>query len=922
MYQEAPPEFLGAVVFAMGYSPSTVGRIRLRKVIRSTGTDYNFFDISGVTSGAPLGYLGLFSNSHGHRRISGDHRVIMVESEISMLVLQQELLARGIPNVSVVASAGANNETDLLYDAGYQNVDLLMDHPDPALGKGEDQVKLKLSSAQRIQPRVFIAWDALQKGVFTVKDPDDALQAHGWDHVAKLLIDDADKTFVPSNVWAAERAIEAGVQIPETNLLARQSCAVEYGKCVRQPTLLSAFVTQVSNALGLPPGPLRAAIVSVKDDEAGLLARIVETLKSDFVVLHKNDSIRAGTLTLFHKQQRRSVTINVNEGSSIVTALSNFYGEMYSYVVNNIGIPGVGVEENENKASISTIRDSQKFLADYYRIAFQSIYQGVLDERDSIQLGPGIHFYPAKDGEPYSIARIHNANQWFKLYIPHDTTQRVRVEELGGPVDGEYAFRPTDQPWSSCIVDAASLEATNDIPLELMQSTFRRIRAAIDAAWKFRHQDADTLFATALLFVIAAGGAFDIKLIVRILGESNSGKSTLMSLYCRGQYPSIVLCEASGYSSNYTTASLYHEFNDSRLTMALDEASQDHKIQTQKTRQMEDINEMIRQIAFEGGVSVNRVGPNGKVVKYRLHTNVLMTTVTEPRDHQESNRSYFLETVREVGRRDPQHTLNAILGAANFPELRRIIQIGILKYLPRLHKSQKEFYTLFNEKQIASFTVPSRFLRNFAPIGAVLDLMGYDALAEIRKMIETRKDRILAQDNNSASKSTLDQLLRGTMIEVPTETGLQTKRLLSVLIEPNAESVLREADLGIYYAADAKLLAIDMTQAFGNRGFFSKQYDGNQSVVSDTFSQYTLRTALAQSPNLVPQAQWPRYNIPDRFWQMGKGAPSNLIVLDVSTYIASALTAPPGASKPPGGAKAAADAIALLQETTKDTGHF
>jgi hypothetical protein len=52
---------------------------------------------------------------------------------MSMLSGHEKLIDSGIPDVIVLASAGSNNDSDMIFRAGFETADLMMDHPDPAV---------------------------------------------------------------------------------------------------------------------------------------------------------------------------------------------------------------------------------------------------------------------------------------------------------------------------------------------------------------------------------------------------------------------------------------------------------------------------------------------------------------------------------------------------------------------------------------------------------------------------------------------------------------------------------------------------------------------------------------------------------------------------------------------------------------------
>lgn len=851
MYSSVPAEYALSVTFHTGYSATLAGRIRCRRVILSQGTDNAFWNMPGHSEQDPIGYLNLMNGSAGSRREkSGTTRLIMVESEISALVLQQAIYAAGLPDVIVIASAGSNNTVDQLYAAGFSEVDLLMDHPDPTVGKGEEQLRIKLQTALHVHARVFTQWDVFAGHSITVKDPDDVFQTYGWEHVAHWLFEEPN-AFVPAAHWAAERAVEEAERLPDSNLLARQNAAAEYGRCVQHPTLLSAFVTRVAAALDIPPGPLRSAIVQLKDDETGLISRIVETIKAEFAILYRDETARGHTIVLYHRENRRYVHVPVSEGPAIITALSNVLGEMYRYFCANVGLP----LEDQDNTSPTAIRDGQRFVGDYLRIAFQEIYCGVLNKSECTVIGPGIHYYPGEEGETKSIMRIHNGQRWFKVIVDSQT-DTMTSEELTAPTDGEVLFDDADKCWSSVLTSADALAEANALPLEEVQVAFRQVYAMIERGWRFRHQHEDALFFTAALFMFAAGDAFDIKIIMRIIGESNSGKSTLLSLLCKGQVPELTLCENSGYMTSYTNASIYQTFNRVRNAMILEEASQDPTVSTHKTVQMDDINETLRQIIYAGGLQITRATPQGRPIKYELFTNVAMTTITEPRDIQEANRSYMIETVREDNRIDPTLAIRRQISTQDYSRLRRIVQLGMLRYFPRLREKQQALYDTLNTTSVASYTAHSRFLRNFAPIGAILDLMGYDAMEEIKRMIEAKKERQLSQAANSASRILVDRLLRSAVVPMSGGNGrLAMTTPLQCLAAPGGYETLNSANVGIVIDPNTWVLVFDHVALMSTGGAGSRINE----IIRQTPHQ--VKATIDQHPDIIPSRRYKELNI-------------------------------------------------------------
>jgi hypothetical protein len=176
-------------------------------------------------------------------------------------------------------------------------------------------------------------------------------------------------------------------------------------------------------------------------------------------------------------------------------------------------------------------------------------------------------------------------------------------------------------------------------------------------------------------------------------------------------------------------------------------------------------------------------------------------------------------------------------------KIRRDLSIGLLRLMPRLRRSQNEIYKTLNEKQLASFQAPTRFLRNFAPIGAVLQTLGLDWEPMVVEMIESRKIACFRRRQNSTSGLVDDKLLRA-----PTVVTEFAQRVLSVMqcaTMAGGYEMLNGAGIGITLNPNNWTLIVDFVAATSPGGAVYRMNDLNKHT------PHQLKALLDHHPDVV-----------------------------------------------------------------------
>lgn len=838
LLKDVDAAWVGAVTFHTGLTPTTPGRLRLR--LPKDEKVYNV--LPGYTDDEPNGFFGLFAESaavYGADE-SMDVTWLAVEGENDAISLQERFLEAGHTGVRVVATCGDANETDQLARAGVTRVYLVGDEPSEEGGKGDGFVQRRLVSAVETDVRVFVRWDQLAEG--SPKDPDQAIQLYGTEVLWRLLVTDRDTTYVAADRWAIGKAVEAASRFPEDELKQRTACAAGYGQCARHPALLAHFVEEVAEALGLSATVLRGEIVKARDDEAGYISRIVETIRQEFHVLFKEDNARGGTLTLFHKKSRRYIEFFMTDGEAMIAQFSNVFGDMYAFFRDHVGLFGAGGDPNlEGNRRVALIKDVQKDLREYLKFAMQEINHNVPTKQECDVLGQGLFYKPRHDAPGEHCAYVNNGTRVYKITWPRPGQPVIDVVELEGPSDGPYVFEPGARPWSKVITGVDALKSANALTTQDVRTAVHAVKRLFDTCLRWKHQEITSTYLAWHLLSLAVHNAFPTKVMLAFQGESGSGKSTASSVFTGSQYKSIQLLEAFLTAAQYTLASIIQTWNGSALGMCLEEFEDDGNGLLHKGLQVANINEALRQSVGDEGITVRRGTAAGKSRTYLIHVPIILTGILGPRMPQDQNRRYTVETVREEGLKDTLVAIGELFSAEELAAIRRVVTLGLIPHMPMLARMHDEVVKDLNQNRVTDFAVPMRFLRNFVPLACVMKLLGEDYRAFVREACVAHREQLAAQAHNTLATNLFEKLLR---LPLQVSEGAKSS-VISLLSKAEEWRLLNRMCVGVYYDEATQTLMVDWLTACSPGGIFYRVEDFQKMTSAN------LKYAMDQHPNAV-----------------------------------------------------------------------
>lgn len=914
--KDLQPEWTNAWLYVTGHSLTMPARVRLRR----PGKDKFIRILEGSRPDEPTGFWNLYNPVFSEAMDPKGVQLLVVEGENDALSLQESIYREGRRGLLVIGSCGSDTETEALKEAGFNEAQLMSD---AYTAQGEKWLLRRLHSGGDMTLGLFDAWHRLPPEYQLAKDPDEIVQSGGFETLFKLFKEPG--TFVPPEEWALRRLLD---RLPDNSQASSASetagLIVEYAQALRHPAAREKFLLEAEAKTGVPSGVVRPLIEQGGDTDRGMLARFEHALRQDFHFLYLEHERGGVYMAVEHRATSRSGKLPLDSGKSVVGYFAAFVGSVLDYVQARVGLPQARLASDKAQRGDEPVLDLQVVIGDYLFATLQLIAPTVPPIDQCERVGAGVHYV---HNQHYALrldpARLYvnDAKVVYRLW--DDGADHVRLERLNSHADKHLLFRRDEAmmcPWIE------ELPAVNDVTLEDVQWAYATLTELFRVGWRFTHHDVDPEMLALLMFVFAAGDVFDHHVVLSLIGPSSSGKSTAISLFAGGQYPANRLLPYVSYQSGYTMASIQQALHLSPALLVLEEFSRDSSFQTHKGAQVENVNEMLRQIIFPGGHTGTRGRSKDEELsqrrkEYRLRTNVLTSSLTQARDIQDVNRRFYVETVKKPGFADPSQLVNSVLPDKSeaMLRMRRTLLLAPLKYHARLREAEAACYAELASGTFFDTPVESRFLRNFYGVGAVLSLLDQDWRSFVRKVTETRKEWLDSTSAMSADQEVFKALLRTNALTVAQGANPTSVQAILAHGTPDHEFAINGAKKGIYIVreGDSTFLCVEWTALMGDNAY------SKQAALRAVHARALRETANQHASALRPEAMAYVLRVLSEWGLLF--SPSDVTVYDVTalraelqakTKHAVSLTegakghgaasdpdAPPGFSVPPGSTK-------------------
>ena len=848
-------QWIHCVTFHTGYGISTPGAIRLRK---PSNDKTGGIDTIGRLRGEedPVGFYGLYQPRLRHltpRQVADTH-VLVVEGEHDTNAYIEGLLEAGKSGVLPIGCIGTHNNLDLLADAGIERPHLFSDEPSMAYGKGEAWTTHVLCESDKCDARVFSGWHLLNEG--NPKDPDDAIRIHGFDKVYALTLG-PEAQYQTVEAWALDRLHERTAELQDPR--DRLSHAIELGKCVKNSAAFALYLDSAAKLAGVPVAALRQELVKTSFTEVGYVARLADAIGNEFHKSYREDSSRGGELFLFHRQKRHAIQFYLTDGRAMMAQMSNVYGDMWTWIKDHVGLPPALDDANlEGAPSSLLLPDKMRILGDYLAIAMQQVYQGVPARIECSEHNQGPWWLEDPGHPGTKCIYIHNGDKTYKGVWRPGTDALLDWWELPGPSDGRELFNHDGtKRWSREIGSVADLEAGNAYTKADLAVALRKLSAMFAKLWKLKYGELDAKFLAYHLAATAVTQAFETKSIVHVLGETNAGKSSILSCFGGTQFPDLSLVEASHYRANYTAAFVSQTWNRCALAMLLDEFEDEQSSRSHKGQQVENLSEMMRQLVTAKGTDPGRGSNDGKPRSTILHSFAMLASILRASKPQDNNRRMMIElfTNNDSGAKPPDIAMFEFFKRSEYEDIKRMFSIGMHKWVPELSALQKKVSQEIAKEGLVDYRVPARFSDNLLPAVAVMALVEEEAVWKkfLADTFKARREAIVEVAQDTSSNTLFERILNVPNCQYANGKRASVNQLIS---RQDTVEELNKSPCGVYFDERNKLLVINWWAVNAVGGGLLYRVDNY-----DQMSPQNLKHTFDQHPNALKPNELKEYRV-------------------------------------------------------------
>jgi len=841
----------GSVVFFYYTSPTTIGRLRIRRP--NTNEYYAVEDPYEKT----VGLFGLNMFSH----ILGDlskRALYVVEGELDALSLISHQLSAGLDNVCVVGTGGTmESNLDQLAQFGFENAWLVQDNDAAGTGWARE-----LMSENDKVTRVF-RWKA-DDATRHIKDVDEAIRAHGFESFYRRLCD--EDNFPRNHEWVSEQLESDLAIIDKDDLDGRLEKAAEWGKCIRSDAQKTKYVSSAVQFYGFDKKLLLQEMQG-DEEESRFVGRLAHQLAEREYHFMQQREVGNGKQTIVSAWSRRKKVIRnlpISSISSTRAAIEADLGRLDEYIKEELGEPPFLTHRLNNQGQPMALPFTQKMqmIGQYF---LQAVVSAIPDSRPESmmkKLGQGFHYVPDFEDEKPAVILV-NGIKCYKGTFTEDGND-VKYEELDGPLSGDYTFRLCNSPWSKSLRSVKDIEAGAKVnPKEVFEKLFE----VLMTGWRFQNQELDAQFLAADVLYTPIAAAFEHMVVINVQGETHSGKSTLMQVIGGDVYRDVRLCESCKYLDDYTAAGVRQLLAGDSLRLFLDEFEDENVTSgariNRRSMSVRDILQMIRTIS--GGGSGVRGTPDGEAKESRLYFPITIGGVHTVQETVDVNRFVHISTKHIEGFGDAVGYIRSKFSTEELVQLRRDVTTCLLTRIPELIQTQKDVIQEFaNNSKLPTGSL-ERQNKNFYPAAALMKMMGLDyrkflvdicttKLETLRERGGTKRDSEVLWDNVLHTQINLKH------VGVEDVGGLAS--LAKLLSEPATRHIFNETDLGVYLVEGKNWLIVFWHKAVPGvlrnaAEFRYTAHPGRLKLIADQDKRVVPREKLKRSSFLKKEV-WPR----------------------------------------------------------------
>ena len=815
--------FIGAPVFTLYNSPHNIGRFKIR--LPEKGHTHvmppdEFEDVPGVYG------LGWDQYKACWDPKSKQQTVYAVEGEMDCLSIMAHMAETGNiwgPVVSLGGTGSVEGSEESLIRSMVTDVHFIGDAPtkgglEKISASGDEAIVKWLAGFSKLRSYIFSneAWDKLAPA----DDPDNAmhLDCVGPDKTFLELYLNRKDNYQPSGQWVFERAYDKLEKLDPADYRGLTEAAVEVGRILLNPLDRDAYVQRICDAFPLlKPDPLKRSLTSSIVSEEAFIMRFKEAIESVMFLVGTDSANADRRLLCVGKRKETVYSFKLDSPSSAVKELATISGGLFQFVLNHVGWPSF-VPNPSTKEGDGCMESIDKQVRYYANEAVLRCAVGLPDLKDQILYRQGYHCIRDEEGKIIGEYVVDGGNV-FKI-ISRDHTGAHWIK-LDGPRDGNIVFdtgytkRSIEKPWYPGGLTVEILEEGNNVNIKELYRDLVNIYS--DGFFFKNHHIVPDLLASMLL-VLVINNCLPRQLMTIITGETNSGKSSLLStLSPIGGAKTMRLLYCSMGFDGFTEAGISALVDNCPMAMCLDEAEAEEGTNRAESTKM--IQELFRSCVAGAGLRVRSASVNGAsdVSIRRIFCPIFYCAISGVSRPQDFNRMITVETIRVEGRDNVKNIIQAKYGPDFVSNVARKLAVGMYRYVPNIIESYANIEKDFSSFEgILGHKLDYRYASSLYPVLAALDVVGLDWREFLKEFVTSNKDNIDRATKYSESSSALSAMMHNPIIKVPTgdkDLPHTYRSIAQLMVNPGQRHHINSSSVGIYLDEERQLLLVLLDQA-------------------------------------------------------------------------------------------------------------
>lgn len=851
--------------FAFFYytSPTTIGRIKLRKPVDGKNVPYYFIEDEFASN---FGWFGLNTFSHLRGRLQ-KHPLYVLEGEMDVLALVAHQEAEGFDDIFSIATSG-KGEYDVTpaYEFGFSNIRAIPDND----VSGRSWAVALMEENEHVD-RIF-RWGKDPR----IKDPDEAIRAWGFESTYDKL---RDVSNYPRNYeWCAEQLEQDLLSIDDTDIKRRNDKAAYYGQSLQDDSERAAFLAEATQQPGIDKTAVIQLMMLTNNTPEAFVLRLAKQLEIEYRFMSETQKGTANISSAWSNRKYVTRTFNLGSESGIISTLELDVGNMDTYIRDNLGEPDFLKYRMGPKGNLMAYAPSAKLkqLTTICAQAVRILAAKAIPQERLKNIGQGIHYIDDYEGQPTLF--IVNGSKFFKGIIEDD---KISYGELDCPLSDEYIFRLQPNVWSQNIRSVEDInEGLKYDPAEL----FDKVLHIIDTGWRFKYQSIETQFVAADFLYTGIASIFKHMVMVDVSGETQSGKSSLMQLMGGEKYGAYQLCDSAIFIDDFTAAAVRQLMTGHCLRLLLDEFEDTDSMVARtdkKALAVRDVLNMIRSLVTGARSIRGTVG--GTHQDFHIKFPLTVSGIYTMREARDLNRFVHIRMLHTKGLNDPIITIRGMYTPSEAQEIKRGLALCWLPRVPQLLQTYKEVQDEYADNATLPPGTDTRLKNNLMPAAAIMKFIGHDYQKFVVDFCVTKMEEMLEQGTTSESETIWSNILH-TSVSLSNVEGSRTgvASIARIIGDPNLRHLLNDADLGAYYLPDKKWLVVFWQKIISGVLYRSNNYRGAQFPLR-------LKAVADNDPRVVPKEKIQQGTfMQDYVWPLVGTTiePYEISVIDISKTLA------------------------------------